>query len=191
MLLKIVMTPSRSTATQISPTKGVIIGVDPGLARTGIGVIQRGSLSSHCLTHSVVRTNTSMELACRLALIFNTVQEMCAEYQPELAAIERTFINDNPASSLALGQARGAALAALGASGTTVREIAPNTVKRQLTGDSLAPKKAVATMVRHLLAIDASTRLASDASDALAIALSCTHAQQRLRLTGRRRARRR
>ena len=166
-----------------------MIGIDPGLARTGIGVICVNGASLSCLHHCVVRTDSGDELAARLAKISVKISEVCKERRPTLAAIERTFVSENLATSLALGQARGAALAALALSGLKVREIAPNTVKRSVTGDSLASKKQVAVMVRSILSMPSSERLAADASDALAIAISHASVKgNRLRL--RRRPRR-
>lgn len=173
--------PAASTA--------VVIGIDPGLARTGIGVIGVNGSTLSCLHHAVVRTDSAETLARRLAKISRNVSEVCGSQQPTVAAIERTFVNENPASSLSLGQARGAALAALALAGLDVNEIAPNTVKRSVTGDSLAGKKQVASMVRHILGLPPSLRLAMDASDALAVAIShASHKGNRLRL--RRRPRR-
>ena len=184
-------TPNRYTATLTSTKAGkVVIGIDPGLARTGIGVISANGKSYACLYQKVVRTDTSMGLAQRLAWINGKVLEVCKKTKPQVAAVERTFVNENPASSLALGQARGAALAALGSRGIQVIEIAPNTVKRNLTGDSFASKPQVANMVRSVLGIPSSTRLAADASDALAIAISHTARRPALLRRGRRRRRR-
>lgn len=189
---KTAMTLSMSIATPTSlPDGSVIIGIDPGLACTGIGVIRRGVASSSYLEHKVIRTDTSMVLAQRLAIIMTGVRAACLQHNPVMAAIERTFVNNNFASSLALAQARGAALAALGEAGLLVTELAPNTIKRQLTGNSLASKAKVALMVCGQLDLDLDTKLPSDATDALALALSCTPKRQRLRLTTRRRQRRR
>lgn len=179
------MTPSRSTATPRSPSASVVIGIDPGLARTGIGVIRRSGSVVELVDHRVVRTSPASPLSDRLALIHAAVADAVSTHGPEIAAIERTFISDNPASSLALGQARGAALAALGAQGMQVNELAPNAIKKNLTGDALASKAKVANMVRSSLGIPSSTRLANDASDALAIAISCVHQRRVLRRSRR------
>ena len=183
---------SKSIATPKLHNKKIIIGIDPGLARTGIGVIERNATQNIYIDHQIIRTSTDDTLANRLAKIFTAVQSACATYRPQQAAIERTFINMNLASSHVLGQARGAALAALGASGLPVFEVAPNTVKRSVTGDRLASKAKVARMIYSMLNIPKSTKLPMDASDALAIAVSSTtrpthHKFRRLSKTRRRR----
>lgn len=150
-----------------------MIGIDPGLARTGIAVIRREATYCHFVACEVVRTETKAPLAARLAQILEAVSGACTRARPTHAAIERTFVNVNPASSLSLGQARGAALAALGAYGLAVHELAPNMIKRRITGNHLASKRQLATMARRMLVgLDASARLGADATDALAIALS-------------------
>ncbi|MBF2734527.1 MAG: crossover junction endodeoxyribonuclease RuvC [Betaproteobacteria bacterium AqS2] len=188
------MTPSRSTATHsFWAEPATIIGIDPGLARTGIGVIRREGSRSGRLAHQVVRSAPSEGVEQRLAAIHAAVLAACLEHQPAIAAVERTFVNTNPGSSLALSQARGAALAALGAAGVPVQELAPSTVKKQVGGRATAAKAEVARMVRSLLELPAAEKLAADAADALAIALSASGGRQALtarRPRGRRRRRR-
>lgn len=170
----------------------MVIGVDPGLARTGIGVISINGGTISCVHHEVVRTSADERLDRRLAKISRSVSAACKAHAPSIGAVEHTFINENPASSLALGQARGAAIAALGVAGISVSEVAPNTVKRTVTGDTLASKALVASMVRSILRIPSSEKLAADASDALAVAIShysVGHKRMRLRGRGRRHGR--
>ena len=169
-----------------------MIGVDPGLARTGIGVILSGAGGWRHVHHEVVRTDPRAGLSDRLAQISERVTEACGRHRPGTAVIERTFISENFASSHALGQARGAALAALGMAGIKVLEVAPNTVKRRVTGNALAGKPEVSRMVRGILSLPSSTKLPADAADALAIALSHTETGRswsRLRRGRRRRGR--
>ena len=159
------------------------------MACTGLGVISCQQQTYRHLHHEVVRTDKTVPLVERLAQISTAVTQVCAQWNPSQAVIERTFINVNLASSHALGQARGAALAALGLAGIVVMEIAPNTVKRQVTGNSLADKSEVAQMVKALLGLEASMRMPRDASDALAIALSFgINRKTKLRLARRRRS---
>ena len=167
------MTSSRSTATHSSWAEpATVIGIDPGLACTGIGIIRRDGSRCACVEHQVVRSPASAPLAERLAGIHAAVAAMCAKHRPDRGAVERTFVNMNEASSLALGQARGAALAALGTAGIDIHELAPATVKKQIAGDRNASKERVARMVKSMLDLPLAMRLAADASDALAIALS-------------------
>lgn len=165
-----------------------MLGIDPGLARTGIGVITRNALTCSYIHHDVVRTSTDLPLVERLAHISAAITAACQRFEPQCAATEKTFVNVNLASSLTLGQARGAALAALGLAKLPVHELAPTTVKARITGNGSAEKSLVATMVKALLNLKPQLQLPADASDALAIALCYAMGNQYLR---RRKARRR
>ena len=163
------------------------MGIDPGLARTGIGVIRHAKGAFERIHSEVIRTDAGTPTATRLAQIAGAVRECAAAYQPTAAAIERVFVNVNPHTSMQLGQARGAVLAILGEIGLPVTEISPNAVKKNLTGDNNADKRKVAAIVRSLLAIAPQERLATDAADALAIAAAYrSTAQLRLRRSKRR-----
>ena len=156
----IVKTRKRSTVTHSYwPKKAVVIGIDPGLSCTGIGVITRNASTCEYTNHKVIRTATDMFLSQRLALIYQAITKICEEYQPTHAGIERTFVNVNLGSSLILGQARGAALTALGNYGLNVNEIAPNKIKKQVTGNTLASKAEVARLTRAILEIDDSVKI--------------------------------
>ena len=155
-----------------------MLGIDPGLACTGIGIIVRHAMVCDYIHHDVIRTSPDTPLEQRLAHISKAVAHACTQYKPQCASIERTFVNVNAASSLALGQARGAAMSALGLAELPVHELAPSTVKKSITGDASATKKLVATMVRSILKLETNKRLSADATDALAIAL-CYALQRR------------
>ena len=160
----------------------ILLGIDPGLACTGWGVVRHATAAVfEYVAAGVIRTRVSETSAARLANILNAIGEIVARHQPNLAVIERVFVNQNLNSSMSLGQARGAALAALGKSNLKCFEIAPRTVKRNLTGDSRASKKIVASVVRNILHLADDVRLASDASDALAIAMGYRATTLRLR----------
>lgn len=164
-----------------------MLGVDPGLACTGWGVVRHCGAAYEYVNAGQVRSCPQTPLPERLAGICNTLEEIASSSSPDIAVIERVFVNVNFKSSMSLGQARGAALAALGKSGLEVIEIAPKAVKKNITGDSLADKKQVSIFVRKVLRMDTSIRPASDAMDALAIAIGYRSAKLKLSMRRRRR----
>ncbi len=123
-------------------------------------------------TVSCVPTKARL-LSERLAQLFLGVTEVIGSYKPDAAAVEETFVNRNPASTLKLGQARGAVIAAIGSAGVAVAEYAPNTVKKTVVGAGHAAKDQVDFMVRRLL--PGCVARTADAADALAVAIC--HAQ--------------
>ncbi|HEX6638284.1 MAG TPA: crossover junction endodeoxyribonuclease RuvC [Steroidobacteraceae bacterium] len=148
-----------------------ILGLDPGSLRTGFGVIDCAGASLTIVAQGCIATSGG-PLADRLRLIHARVAELIAEHQPQEVAVERVFLSKNADSALKLGQARGAALAAVPAR-LGVHEYAPRAVKLAVVGAGGAEKAQVAHMVKQLLRVD--LRLAADAADALAIAIC--HAQ--------------
>ena len=149
-----------------------IIGVDPGLRRTGWGVI---ALDRGRLRHVANGVCDSGEgpLGARLARLHAGLAEAVAAHAPEAAAIERTFVNADPAGALLLGQARGVAMLALAQAGLAIEEFAPNAVKKGLVGAGRADKRQVALMVARLL--PGAQAAAHDAWDALAVAICRAH----------------
>lgn len=149
-----------------------ILGIDPGLQRTGWGVVthQAGRLSY--VAAGIITTDTKAENAARLAVLWHGLQAVLNEHAPDLAAVEETFVNKNSGSSLKLGQARGIALAAPAVYGIPVAEFAANTIKKTITGVGHAEKQQIQAMIRILLPA-APENLRADAADALAIAITC------------------
>jgi crossover junction endodeoxyribonuclease RuvC len=152
-----------------------ILGVDPGLSVTGWGVIEAAGSRLHYRACGSISTGTDMPLSRRLAFIHRELADLIAEHAPEEGAVEETFVNRDPRSALKLGQARGAALAALALAGLNVAEYAANLVKKTVVGAGHAEKQQVAMMVKMLL--PASNARTADAADALAVAIC--HAQHR------------
>ena len=150
-----------------------ILGLDPGSRRTGFGVIEIFENDWRCLDHGRIEVD-GLPLAERLARIHAGIVDLLERYQPQEAAIERVFVNRNVDSALKLGQARGAALAALGAR-VELAEYAPRAIKLATVGFGAADKLQVAHMMQTLLKPQG--RLTADAADALAIAVC--HAQHR------------
>jgi len=166
-----------------------IIGIDPGSRATGYGVVEGGPGRVVHVAHGVVRTAPDASLAERLAAIHRGVAEVATRYAPQVAVVEKVFVAANPRSAIVLGQARGAALAALAGVGLSVDEITAREVKKAVTGGGAADKADVQSMVARLLGLD---RLPpTDAADALAVALCRAHAGRLAQLGGRSRRRRR
>lgn len=146
-----------------------ILGIDPGSSVTGYGVVERGAAGvTHC-AHGTLRFSASRPHPERLAAIYDHIRQWIDETQPEVAAIEKIFVSANPRSALILGQARGAALAALSGAGVPIVEYTPQQLKSAVTGRGSAAKREVQAMVRRLLALERTP--AADAADALALAI--------------------
>jgi crossover junction endodeoxyribonuclease RuvC len=152
-----------------------ILGVDPGLRNTGWGLIEAAGSRLSFVACGSIRTDAATSLAARLASIHCSLTALIEQDRPQEAAVEETFVNRDPQSTLKLGQARGVTLAALALKDLPVSEYAANLIKKTVVGVGHAEKNQVAMMVRMLLpASDAST---PDAADALAVAIC--HAQHR------------
>lgn len=159
-----------------------IFGIDPGLQRTGWGVVDvAGNRLSH-VSHGVIQTDAKTDTAIRLALLFDELIKMMTLWQPTHAAVEEVFVNKNPASSMKLGLARGVAMMAPSKFGVTVAEYPANLVKKSIVGAGHAEKSQVQAMIRVLLpGIEASP----DAADALAVAIChAHHGQTQMRVGG-------
>lgn len=150
-----------------------VLGIDPGLERTGWGIIDlQGSRLSY-VSAGVIRSKPSETMAVRLCRIDAELTKILDTYKPETAAIEETFVNTNSASSLKLGQARGVAILSPARFGLEVAEYAANTVKKSVVGAGHAGKEQVMMMIKVLL--PASGELVADAADALAVAICHAH----------------
>ena len=172
--------PARATTPSPAPPQNLrILGLDPGSRTTGFGVIEcRGAECVH-VAHGCVAVASATAVAERLRMIFERLSNLFALHQPAEVAIERVFVNRNVDSALKLGQARGAALCAV-PTGLPVFEYAPRAVKLAVVGSGGAEKPQVAHMIRVLLGLQG--HLASDAADALAVAICHAHSRQLARL---------
>jgi crossover junction endodeoxyribonuclease RuvC len=151
----------------------IIIGLDPGLACTGWGVIAaEGNRLTH-VANGQIRTDAKAPLPARLLTLADALGGVLAAHGPAAAACEEVFLNDNPQSTLKLGQARGAILLALAKHGLEVGEYAPRLVKKALVGTGSADKVQVHAMVQRLL--PAAKIAGADAADALAVAITHAH----------------
>lgn len=152
-----------------------ILGLDPGLRKTGWGLIISEGTKLSFVACGVVESDEKQPLADRLKQLHEGIAEVIARHQPQEVAVEETFVNRDPQSALKLGQARGIALVVPALAGLDVAEYAANLVKKTVVGVGHADKKQVQAMIRVLLP-RAETRSA-DAADALAVAIC--HAQHR------------
>jgi crossover junction endodeoxyribonuclease RuvC len=150
-----------------------ILGVDPGLRRTGFGVIDADGPRLHYVASGTVVVPPAQPLAGRLKVILDNLREIVRDTQPDVAALEIVFLNTNPASTLLLGQARGAAMCALADTGLDVHEYTALQIKKAVVGSGRAAKEQVQAMVQRLLALDGLP--APDSADALACAICHAH----------------
>ena len=151
----------------------IIIGLDPGLGCTGWGVIAAdGNRLSH-VANGQVRTDPKQDLAARLVKLEEELGRVIDAHGPAAAAVEEVFVNENPQSTLKLGQARGVVLLAAARRGLAVGEYAPRLVKKAVVGTGGADKVQVHFMVQRLL--PSVTIAGADAADALAVAITHAH----------------
>lgn len=160
-----------------------VIGLDPGLRRTGWGVVDSvGGRLKH-VASGVCATDEKAEDGARLAQLYRQIETVMTEHRPDCAAVEQTFVNRDPAGALRLGQARGVALLLPALFGLPTSEYAPTTVKKTVVGGGRADKSQVAHMVKLLL--PGAAPAGPDAADALAIAICHAHHAPSATLRGR------
>lgn len=164
-----------NTLIQNGPIR--ILGLDPGLRRTGWGVVAAEGSRLRWIAHGVVTPPEAAPLAERLLWLLDKVGEVCGAHGCDEAAVEEVFVNVNPSSTLKLGHARAAVMLAPARAGLAVAEYSPNLIKKAVVGAGHADKGQIAFMVKRLL--PASGDVKADAADALAVAI--THAQLRKR----------
>jgi len=149
-----------------------LLGLDPGLRHTGWGVIEVDGVHLRYLADGAVDSDGRLDLARRLVQLHDGLAAVLAAWRPDEAAVEETFVNKNPASTLKLGVARGVVLLAPAERGIPVFEYATNLVKKSVVGVGHADKAQVQMMVKRLLPGAAS---GADACDALAVAICHAH----------------
>lgn len=165
--------PPIRTFVRTTPVR--ILGIDPGLRRTGWGVVTVDGWKLGFVACGTVTADTDMPLSDRLKALHEGVAGVIGRFAPDEAAIEETFVNKDAQATLKLGHARGVAMLACAQAGLQVAEYAPNQVKKTIVGAGHAEKAQIQAMVRVLL--PKSDPKGMDAADALAVAL--THAQHR------------
>ena len=154
-----------------------ILGIDPGLRVTGFGIIERKGASLTYIASGCVRSGNA-DLSDRLKTILGGLREIIGEHRPQQVALEKVFVNVNPASTLALGQARGTAICAAVDAGLPVAEYTALQVKQAVVGNGHAKKVQVQEMVKRLLGLAGAP--SADSADALACAICHAHGGQGL-----------
>jgi crossover junction endodeoxyribonuclease RuvC len=148
------------------------LGIDPGTATTGYGLVRiepDGSMVA--VKYGVILTPKDATASARLVMLYDELHQIIRDYHPEIAAVEKLFFSRNVTTALAVGQARGVVMLCLEQSGIEAFEYTPNEVKQAVAGYGSAQKKQVQEMVRALLALDSIPK-PDDAADALAIAIT-------------------
>ena len=153
-----------------------IIGIDPGLRRTGWGVVETLGNSLRFVESGTVTSDAERDLASRLRQLYEGLSAVVHAFKPDEAAIEQTFVNKDAVATLKLGQARGIALLVPALAGLPVAEYAPNAVKKAVIGVGHGEKRQIHMMVKVLM--PRATFDTDDAADALAIAICHTHHRQ-------------
>jgi len=172
-----VTAPSPRRAARLPRT---ILGVDPSLRGTGYGIIRTGKAQPDTLAQGTIVCPKEWERSRCLAKISQTLRDLLLEHAPEVCVVEGLFFAQNLKTAIIMGEARGAALAAVAGSGIEIYEIATRKVKLAIVGYGAAQKVAVAKMVQRLLGL--AELPAPDAADALALALTLAQEQSRFSL---------
>jgi len=155
-----------------------ILGLDPGLRTTGWGVLDVAGNRLRHVADGAVGSRDADDTATRLTQLYDGLMDVIARFRPDEAAVEETFVNKNPTSTLKLGLARGVVLLAPARAGLAVAEYGANHIKKSVVGAGHAQKTQVQMMVRTLLPGGAFT--SPDAADALAVAICHAHHRQTL-----------
>jgi len=149
----------------------LVLGIDPGTASTGYGVVRGAGSRLQPVAHGIIQTRPGVPLERRLADIHERVGELLDEHRPEAVAIEELYFGANVRTAFAVGQARGVMLLAAGQRGVPSRSYSPQQVKAAVCGSGRADKDQVARMVTRLLGLGGSSRIADHTTDALAVAV--------------------
>lgn len=161
----------------------IILGIDPGYAIVGIGVIEYKGGKFRYIKHGAITTPAGMPTAERLKIIYNEINLLLDEYKPDAVAIEELFFNSNQKTAIMVAQARGVLLVACANRNIPLFEYTPLQVKQSLTGYGRADKKQIQTMVKMLLGLNAIPK-PDDAADALAIAITHTQSSKLSNMLG-------
>jgi crossover junction endodeoxyribonuclease RuvC len=161
----------------------IVLGIDPGTARLGYGVVAREGSALSMVGYGCLETTNDRPLEQRLLIIHAGLTELILEHRPEAVGVERLFFNKNVQTAFAVGQARGVVLLVAAQFGLPVLEYGPHEVKLAVTGYGRAPKEQVQRMVQLVLSMAELPR-PDDAADALAVAVCTAHAITPAQLAG-------
>lgn len=151
----------------------IILGVDPGLHKTGWGIVRSEGSRLSYIAGGTIKTNPKDEGSKRLCVIYNALRDVLEKYQPTDVAVEEVYVNDNARTSLKLGQARGVPLLVAGLAGLACAEYTPASVKKAIVGTGRADKNQIGYMIKMLL--PTAKPDSEDAADALAVAICHAH----------------
>lgn len=154
----------------------IIMGIDPGIATMGFGIISSQNNKLEHIRHGVVTTKAGVPLHYRLLTVYEDLSELISVYKPDEAAVEELFFGKNTKTAIPVSHARGVILLACAKSGIPVAEYKPSQIKQAVVGFGNAEKQQIMQMTTHILNLPRIPR-PDDAADALAIAI--THANQR------------
>ncbi|MFZ4648289.1 MAG: crossover junction endodeoxyribonuclease RuvC [Patescibacteria group bacterium] len=154
----------------------IILGIDPGIADTGFGLIEVEKGKITCLTYGSIKTPKKTELSDRLEILYQDLGSILKRYHPDLAAVEQLFFNTNVTTALIVGQARGVALLALKQNKIPIVNFTPSQVKAAVCSYGAAPKIQVQKMVKTILNLEKLPQ-PDDAADALALAICASGAR--------------
>jgi crossover junction endodeoxyribonuclease RuvC len=152
----------------------IALGIDPGTARCGFGVVALADGRLRLVDAGVIRTESGESDAGRLRALYGALTQLLAVHRPHRVGVERLFFQRNVQTAMTVGQARGVALLAAAEAGLVVDEPTPNEVKQAVCGNGAADKAQVAAMVARLLGV-AMDGVPDDATDALAVAIGCAY----------------
>lgn len=153
----------------------IVLGIDPGTARLGYGLVERQGSALTMLDYGCLETIDDRPLSQRLLIIHEGIDDLIRTYHPEAVGVERLFFNKNVQTAMAVGQARGVVLLVAAQHGLPVLEYGPHEVKLAVTGYGRAPKDQVQRMVQLVLSMEQVPK-PDDAADALAVAVCTAHA---------------
>lgn len=159
----------------------LVLGIDPGLATTGYGLVRGDGQNLQAVSYGVLRTPANLSVADRLVMLHQSLTELLVKYRPQAAAVEELFFSTNARTAMVVGEARGVLLLTLAQTGLMVAEYTPLQVKQAITGYGQADKNQVQQMVRLLLALPEMPQ-PDDAADALAVSICHHHTSHTLSL---------
>lgn len=151
----------------------IILGIDPGTARCGLGVIEKKGNSLKTISYGLIESDKDRPQAERLEVVFVEVSRAIKEHHPDVVAVEKLFFSKNVKTAMTVGEARGVILLSAQLAGVKIREYSPMEVKIALTGYGLADKAQVTQMTKAILGLK-ETPKPDDVADALAIAICCS-----------------
>jgi len=166
--------PSRQKKTNKAPASLVILGIDPGLADTGFGLIEKEKSKLRLIDYGCIKTQAKLPPEVRLKQIDKSVNKLIKKYRPDIIGVEKLFFCKNVKTALAVGQARGVIILAAGKNQLQLIEFTPLQIKQALTGYGKADKNQIQQMVKVILNLKQIPK-PDDAADALAVAVCCAN----------------